>query len=143
MAVLNIHVFLFFVIAATNTETVCDSGVVRHLLGILQWEGLDGHAQLSIVMCLSMLTEDRGTCKPNSQVHLCVCVCVCMCVCVCVLASIIPSLVPRLPPPPQAPGNEASVCVRWVWVCVGVCVERKREREMDVHVICMADFAYN
>ena len=46
--------------SATNTETVCESGVVRHLLGILQWEGLDGHAQLSIVMCLSMLTEDRG-----------------------------------------------------------------------------------
>ena len=45
---------------AINTETLCESEIVKHLLTILQWEGLDGHAQLSIVMCLSMLTEDRG-----------------------------------------------------------------------------------
>ena len=51
---------LIFSRSATNTETVCEGGVVRDLLRILQWEGLDGHAQLSIVMCLSMLTEDRG-----------------------------------------------------------------------------------
>jgi hypothetical protein len=59
--VLGVVIVFFFLPPATNTESVCESGVVRQLLGILQWEGLDGHAQLSIVMCLSMLTEDRGT----------------------------------------------------------------------------------
>ena len=47
-------------LADMNTNTLCDCGIIRELLQVLQWEGLDGHAQLSIVMCLSMLTEDRG-----------------------------------------------------------------------------------
>ena len=64
--------FIIFSRSATNTETVCEGGVVRDLLRILQWEGLDGHAQLSVVMCLSMITEDRGD---LSQIHnYCVCI---------------------------------------------------------------------
>ena len=47
-------------IAGVNTDTLCESGIIKELLRVLQWEGFDGHAQLTIIMCLSMLVEDRG-----------------------------------------------------------------------------------
>lgn len=49
---------LLLTCTATNCELLCSLETVRLLLALLQNEPLDTSAQVTVVMCLGMLTED-------------------------------------------------------------------------------------